>query len=68
MPFYNAVKATPYIKSVLKDYYLSDATPIATALYNSRSSCKYVDGKGDVLYYRSAQDFDRAAAEKNKAL
>ena len=58
MPFYNAVKATPYVKAVLGDYYLSDDTPVLTALFRSWRTCKFVDPVGGIVYYRSAAEFN----------
>ena len=58
MPFYNAVQATPYVQQVLGEYYLSDDTPVSTAVLRSWRNCKFVDNSGDILYYRSAREFN----------
>lgn len=53
MPFYNAKEATPYVKAILKEYYLSDDTPIATALWRSFSLCRFVEDQGGVVFYKN---------------
>ena len=55
MPFYNAVEATPYVKAVLGDYYLSDDTPILPALARSWSRCGFVEDEGGVVHFKSAK-------------
>ncbi|KAJ9083863.1 hypothetical protein DSO57_1030317 [Entomophthora muscae] len=52
IPFYNAIKATPYLKEKLGKYYLYDSTPFPVAMYNAISNCNFVDDEGDVLFYR----------------
>ena len=53
MPFYNAVRATPYVKKALGAYYLSDATPIPAAVYRSWRNCKFIEEEGDVVFLKS---------------
>ena len=67
MPWYNAVKATPYIKKVTGDYFLQDATGVGSALWRAWSQCKYVDDEGGVLFYRSPAEHN-ARKGKKKAL
>ena len=62
MPWYNAVKATPYIKAAVGQYYLADPTPVPAALWRAWSSCKYVDDEGGVVFYRSPAEFNAAKA------
>jgi omega-6 fatty acid desaturase (delta-12 desaturase) len=64
MPFYNAVRATPYIKAALGPYYLSDDTPIATALYRSWKTCKFVEDEGDVVFYKPRTELATARGGK----
>ena len=52
MPFYNAIKATPYLKEKLGEYYFFDQTPVFKALYRAVSNCHFVEDTGDVLFYR----------------
>jgi omega-6 fatty acid desaturase (delta-12 desaturase) len=52
MPFYNAIKATPYLKEKLGEYYFFDDTPVLKALYRAVRNCHYVEDEGDVLFYR----------------
>ncbi|KAI0244837.1 hypothetical protein L0F63_001205, partial [Massospora cicadina] len=52
MPFYNAIKATPYLKMKLGQYYLMDRTSIPVALYRGMTECCYVEDEGDVLFYK----------------
>ena len=60
MPWYNAVKATPYIKRALGAYYLADDTPVYAALYRAWSKCKYVDDKGEVLFFKGPKEFNQS--------
>jgi len=61
LPHYHAQEATEYIKRELGDFYLSDNTPIAVALWRSFRNCQYVDNCVDsdgkpldaVLWYKS---------------
>lgn len=53
MPFYNAVKATPYIKKALGPLYFEDHTSFYKAAMYSWVNCQYVDDNGDVLPYKS---------------
>jgi omega-6 fatty acid desaturase (delta-12 desaturase) len=46
MPFYNAIKATPYVKERIGKYYLSDNRPIAVCMWESFRKCKFI-GKGE---------------------
>jgi len=52
MPFYNAIKATPYLKAKLGEYYLYDRTPVWKALYRAVRNCVFVEDTGDILFYR----------------
>ena len=62
MPFYNAVAATPHVKRVLGQYYLSDTdTPVPVALWRMWASCKFVEDDGDVVFYKDAAGFDGTA-------
>jgi omega-6 fatty acid desaturase (delta-12 desaturase) len=51
MAHYNAVKATPYLRAKLGEYYLYDRTPIWKALYRAAKNCILVEDSGDVLFY-----------------
>jgi fatty acid desaturase len=62
MPWYNAVKATPYIKAAVGKYYLSDDTSVPAAIYRAWSQCKYVDDEGGVVFFRSPTEFKAAKA------
>ena len=53
MPHYNAIKATPYLKEKLGEYYLYDRTPVWKALYRAVKNCCFVEDSGDVLFYRN---------------
>jgi omega-6 fatty acid desaturase (delta-12 desaturase) len=53
MPFYHAREATAAVQKVLGPYYLRDTTPIARALFQSWSKCKYVDDVGSYVFYKS---------------
>jgi omega-6 fatty acid desaturase (delta-12 desaturase) len=53
MPHYNAIKATPYLKEKLGEYYLYDRTPVTKALYRAVKNCCFVEDSGDVLFYRN---------------
>ncbi|KAJ9058603.1 hypothetical protein DSO57_1010627 [Entomophthora muscae] len=52
MPFYNAIKATPYLEAKLGQYYLMDRTSIPEALYRAMTECRFVEDEGDVLFYQ----------------
>jgi omega-6 fatty acid desaturase (delta-12 desaturase) len=52
MPFYNAIKATPYLKEKLGEYYFYDQTPVWKALWRAVKRCKFVENTGDILFYR----------------
>jgi len=53
MPFYNAIKATPYLKEKLGEYYFYDQTSVWNALYRAVRQCVFVEDSGDVLFYRN---------------
>ncbi|ORZ40233.1 delta-12 fatty acid desaturase, partial [Catenaria anguillulae PL171] len=57
MPHYNAVKATKIIREALKGtpYYVADNTPIAKALWQTWTECKFVEpvDSADVLWYNN---------------
>jgi len=53
MPHYNAIEATKYIKAILKEYYLEDHTPILKALWDSWSTCHYVNDEGTIVFYKT---------------
>jgi len=53
MPHYNAVETTKYLKKFLGEYYFYDDTPVLKALWDSWTTCHYVDDEGDVVRYRS---------------
>jgi len=53
MPHYHAQEATKHLKRVLGSYYLEDKTPILKALWNSWTSCHYVENNGEIIYYKS---------------
>lgn len=48
MPFYNAVKATPFVKKALGDNYFEDHTHYYKAALHSWVNCQYVADAGDV--------------------
>jgi len=53
MPHYNAAKATVHLKKFLGKYYNEDKTPFVKALWQSWTTCHYVDDEGDVVFYRT---------------
>jgi len=53
MPHYNAIKATPYLKEKLGQYYLYDKTPVFKALMRAAAKCVFVEDTGDILFYRN---------------
>jgi omega-6 fatty acid desaturase (delta-12 desaturase) len=53
MPHYNAIKATPYLKEKLGEYYLYDKTPVWKALIRAVGRCIFVEDTGDILFYRN---------------
>jgi len=53
MPHYNAVEATKHLKKVLGSYYNYDSTPVLKALWDSWSTCHYVDDEGDIILYKT---------------
>ena len=53
MPHYNAIKATPYLKEKLGEYYFYDQTPIWKSLYRATKDCLFVEDSGDVLFYKN---------------
>jgi len=54
MPHYNAIEATKYLKKVLGSYYnVDNTTPIMKALWDSWSTCHYVDDNGDIIFYKT---------------
>lgn len=61
MPHYHAEEATRAVKKLLGPYYLKDETPFLQALWNTVCKCKYVDDEGQIVYLKSAADFNRAA-------
>jgi omega-6 fatty acid desaturase (delta-12 desaturase) len=52
IPHYNAIRATPYLRKKLGEYYLYDRTPVWRALYRAVKNCVIVEDSGDVLFYR----------------
>ena len=65
MPFYHAQEATLAVREMLGDYYLSDHTPIPLALWNTFRQCKYVEDSGDVVYYKSPQEFNKGLTKSH---
>ena len=58
MPFYNAVKATPYVKAALGKYYVARGSGFGdflSALWTSAGTCEAVHGHG-VLHFVINQD------------
>jgi len=55
MPFYNAVKATPYIKKALGKFYHKDDTHFLLAAWHAQRQCVYVDDEGDVVFWRNSK-------------
>jgi len=53
MPHYNAIEATEHLKKVLGSYYLEDKTPVLQALWESWTSCHFVEDDGGVVYYKT---------------
>jgi len=53
MPFYHAQEATEHIKRVLGPYYMKDDTPIARALWRAFTCCRFVEDKGDIVFYKN---------------
>lgn len=66
MPHYHATEATEAVKKVLGPYYLRDDTNFLKALWKTWSICKYVEDEGDVLFYKTARDFNEEKAKLNK--
>ena len=58
IPHYHAQEATEAIKKVLGEYYISDDTPIAKALWTSFYECRFVDDVGDVLPFKTWKEAD----------
>ncbi|KAL5492880.1 FAD2 [Sanghuangporus weigelae] len=52
MPFYHLEEATEYAKTVLGDDYISCDTPVFRALWENALRCRYVDAKGDIVFYK----------------
>jgi omega-6 fatty acid desaturase (delta-12 desaturase) len=53
MPYYGAIKATPYLKKKLGKYYVFDGTHYYKACLRSWMSCQYVADHGQVSYWGS---------------
>eukprot|EP01113_Clastostelium_recurvatum_P035360 TRINITY_DN491_c0_g2_i1.p1 TRINITY_DN491_c0_g2~~TRINITY_DN491_c0_g2_i1.p1 ORF type:complete len:238 (+),score=53.82 TRINITY_DN491_c0_g2_i1:1-714(+) len=53
MPYWNALKATPYLKAKLGEYYIRDDTPFPIALWRNWRACQFVEDTGDVLFYKN---------------
>jgi len=65
MPWYNAVSATPYVKRVLGEYYLSDTdTLVPVALWRMWQRCKLVENEGDIVFYKDAAQFSAGRPAK----
>jgi len=57
MPFYHAQEATQHLKKFLGEYYYEDSTPIPMALWKSWRECIFVENEGDVVFYKSKNDY-----------
>jgi len=53
MPHYNATEATIHLKKFLGKYYREDNTPFVKALWQSWTTCHYVEDTGDVVFYKT---------------
>ncbi|KAI9017921.1 delta-12-fatty acid desaturase [Phycomyces nitens] len=53
MPHYHAVEATEYLKKALGKHYRYDDTPIAKAIFNSWTKCKFMEDEGSVRFYKN---------------
>ncbi|KAI8802232.1 delta-12 fatty acid desaturase [Cladochytrium replicatum] len=52
MPHYHAEEATRALKKVLGDYYVYDDTNVFVSLYRSYQNCRFVEDKGDIVWYK----------------
>ena len=66
MPFYNAVRATAYLRAALGPHYLRDHTPIAQALWRSWRNARFVDDKGDILFMKGADALNKGIEKRRK--
>ncbi|KAI0926530.1 hypothetical protein AcW1_002505 [Taiwanofungus camphoratus] len=55
VPFYNLPAVTEAIKPVLGDYYCYDSTPTFYALWRSFTQCKFIESKGDIVFFKNQQ-------------
>jgi omega-6 fatty acid desaturase (delta-12 desaturase) len=53
MPFYNAIKATPYLKKALGKYYFKKDERIVPACLKAWAECKYVSTEGDIVQFKT---------------
>ncbi|KZT01329.1 uncharacterized protein LAESUDRAFT_745453 [Laetiporus sulphureus 93-53] len=55
VPFYNLPQVTEAIKPVLGEYYYYDTTPTFYALWRSFTQCKFIESKGDIVFFKNQQ-------------
>lgn len=53
IPFYNLPAVTEAIKPVLGEYYNYDSTPVLRALWRSFTQCVFVEGEGDIVFFKN---------------
>ncbi|KAI9025099.1 delta-12-fatty acid desaturase [Phycomyces nitens] len=53
MPHYHGEEATEHIKKALGKHYHYDPTPIAKALANSWTQCRFIEDDGDVRFFKN---------------
>ena len=52
MPHYHAVEATENLKQILGKFYNKDTTPIFKAIWQNERYCRYVDDRGEELWFK----------------
>jgi omega-6 fatty acid desaturase (delta-12 desaturase) len=53
MPFYNAIEVTrKHIKPILGEFYLEDARPLRTSVWESWRNCRYIVPSEGVAYFK----------------
>ncbi|KZT41650.1 hypothetical protein SISSUDRAFT_1069724 [Sistotremastrum suecicum HHB10207 ss-3] len=53
IPWYNLPEATEHLKEFLGPHYLYSDEPIFMSLWKIYNGCQFVDGEGDVVFYRN---------------
>ncbi|KAJ7678875.1 delta 12 fatty acid epoxygenase [Mycena polygramma] len=52
IPFYHCPAATRHLEAFLGEHYVSSTTPAFQALWENYNKCKFVEDKGDVVFYK----------------